>query len=109
MHLDLALLGSAGRLQWTAFAGPSLIRVSADLVQRVEYTQVYPFDTVTVTGTTFASTRNDAFGFNVGAGLWTGPSRATSPSEPRCASRAPPSLSSPRRTTTSRSTPAASP
>jgi opacity protein-like surface antigen len=69
VHLDLALLGSAGRLQWTAFAGPSLIRVSADLVQRVEYTQVYPFDTVTVTGTTFASTRNHAFGFNVGAGL----------------------------------------
>ena len=69
VHLDLALRGRAGRLQWTAFAGPSLIRVSADLVQRVEYTQAYPFDTVTVTGTSFATTRDHAFGFNLGAGL----------------------------------------
>ena len=69
VHLDLALLGEAGRLQWSAFAGPSLIALRADLVQRVDYTQAYPFDTVTVTGTPFASIRNHAFGFNVGAGL----------------------------------------
>jgi opacity protein-like surface antigen len=69
LHLDVALLGEAGRLQWSAFAGPSLLRVRADLVQRVDYTHAYPFDTVTVTGTPFASTRNHAFGFNVGAGL----------------------------------------
>jgi opacity protein-like surface antigen len=69
VHLDLALLGGSGRLQWSAFAGPSLIRVRAELVQRVDYTQAYPFDTVTVTGTPLAETRNHAFGFNVGAGL----------------------------------------
>lgn len=69
LHLDLALLGGSSRLQWSAFAGPSLIAVRAELVQRVEYTQAYPFDTVTVTGTPLAETRNHAFGFNVGAGL----------------------------------------
>ena len=69
LHLDLALLGGSARLQWSAFAGPSLIDVRAELVQRVDYTQAYPFDTVTVTGTPFAATRGHAFGFNVGAGL----------------------------------------
>jgi opacity protein-like surface antigen len=69
LHLDLALLGGSSRLQWSAFAGPSLIAVRAELVQRVDYTQAYPFDTVTVTGTPLAETRNHAFGFNVGAGL----------------------------------------
>ena len=69
LHLDLALLGGSSRLQWSAFAGPSLIAVRAELVQRVDYTQAYPFDTVTVTGTPLAATSHHAFGFNVGAGL----------------------------------------
>lgn len=69
LHLDLALLGGSSRLQWSAFAGPSLIGVRAELAQRVEYTQAYPFDTVTVTGTTLTPTSDHAFGFNVGAGL----------------------------------------
>jgi opacity protein-like surface antigen len=69
VHLDLAFLGGAGRVQWSAFAGPSLIRLQADLVQRVDYTQAYPFDTVTVTGTPLATTRGRAVGFNVGAGV----------------------------------------
>jgi opacity protein-like surface antigen len=69
VHLDLAFLGGSGRLQWSAFAGPSLIGVKVDLVQRVDYTQAYPFDTVTVTGTPFARTSGHAVGFNVGAGL----------------------------------------
>jgi opacity protein-like surface antigen len=69
VHLDLAFLGGSGRLQWSAFAGPSLIGVKVDLVQQVSYTQAYPFDTVTVTGTPFARTSGNAIGFNVGAGL----------------------------------------
>ena len=69
LHLDLALLGGSSRLQWSAFAGPSLIAARAELVQRIEYTQAYPFDTVTVTGTPLAESSNHAFGFNVGAGL----------------------------------------
>ena len=91
VHLDVALLGRGGRLQWSAFAGPSLLALQADLVQRVDYTQAYPFDTVTVTGTPFASTRNHAFG-STWARAWTGPSRATSRSGPGAFSRATVSL-----------------
>ncbi|HYU43939.1 MAG TPA: hypothetical protein VEQ84_17470 [Vicinamibacteria bacterium] len=69
VHLDLAFLGGSGHLQWSAFAGPSLIGVKADLVQRVAYTQAYPFDTVTVTGTSFERASGHAVGFNLGAGL----------------------------------------
>ena len=69
VHLDLALLAGSGRLQWIAFAGPSLVGVQADLVRAVEYAQSYPYDTVTVTGTPFASGRGRALGFNVGVGL----------------------------------------
>jgi hypothetical protein len=69
VHLDLAYLGGSGRLQWTAFAGPSLVGVDADLVRAVEYTQAYPYDTVTVTGTPFASTRGHGVGVNAGVGV----------------------------------------
>ena len=69
VHLDLAFLGGSDRLQWSAFAGPSLIAVKAGLLQQVQYTQAYPFDTVTVTGTPFAAARGHALGFNVGAGV----------------------------------------
>src|SRR4029079_495948 len=71
VHLDVALLGGSGRLQWSAFAGPSVIGLRAHLVQRVSYTQSYPYDTVTVTGAPLAVTRGHAFGFNLGAsGHW---------------------------------------
>jgi len=69
VHLDLAFLGGSERLQWSAFAGPSLIGVKADLVQGVAYTQAYPYDAVTVTGTSFERTSGNAVGFNLGAGL----------------------------------------
>jgi len=69
VHLDLAVTGAAGRLEWSAFAGPSLIRVDALLLRSVEYAQAYPYDTVTLTGTPLASAGGSAAGFNVGAGL----------------------------------------
>jgi hypothetical protein len=69
VHLDLAWMGGSRRVQWMALAGPSLIGVDADLVSSVQYTQAYPYDSVTVTGTPFAATRGHALGFNVGAGL----------------------------------------
>jgi len=35
----------------------------------VEYTQAYPYDSVTVTGTPFDTVSGHAFGFNVGGAL----------------------------------------
>ncbi|HET6899979.1 MAG TPA: hypothetical protein VFK70_16620, partial [Vicinamibacteria bacterium] len=69
LHLDLTLRGGSARWQWSAFAGPSLISVRTELVQRVEYTQAYPYDMVTVTGTPLAAASDHALGFNLGAGL----------------------------------------
>jgi opacity protein-like surface antigen len=69
VHAGLAVLGGAGRLQWTAFAGPSLIGIRTDLVRTVEYTHAYPYDTVRVTETPFASASGRALGFHVGGGL----------------------------------------
>ncbi|HEV7500190.1 MAG TPA: hypothetical protein VGQ33_09315 [Vicinamibacteria bacterium] len=69
VHLDLAWMGGSRRVQWMAFAGPSLIGVDADLVSSVQYTQAYPYDSVAVTGTPFAATRGHALGFNAGVGV----------------------------------------
>ena len=69
VHLDLALMGEARRLQWMLFAGPSLALVDTDLVRSVEYTQAYPYDTVTVTGTPFETVSGHGVGFNVGGAL----------------------------------------
>jgi len=69
VHFDLALTGATGRLEWAAFAGPSLLGLEADLVSAVSYTQAYPYDTVTVTGTPFAMARGHGIGVNAGVGL----------------------------------------
>ena len=69
VHLDLAVLGAAGRLDWSLFAGPSLVGVRADLVSAVEYTQAYPYDRVTVTGAPLVSARGRGLGANAGAAL----------------------------------------
>ena len=69
VHLDLTFAGETGRLQWSLFAGPSVIGIDTDLVRSVEYTQAYPYDTVTVIGTPFETASGHAFGFNVGGAL----------------------------------------
>jgi opacity protein-like surface antigen len=69
VHLDLAAVGGSHALQWSVFAGPSLLALRVDLVDSVQYTQSYPYDTVNVTGAPLVSTQGNAVGFNVGAGL----------------------------------------
>jgi hypothetical protein len=66
LHLDLALVGGTGAVEWSLFGGPSVVRVNADLLSSLQYTQSYPFDSVTVTGTPLVPVRGRAAGFNVG-------------------------------------------
>lgn len=66
-HLDLVLTGRSGRFDFAAFAGPSFFKVKSDLIEPLQYTHEYPFDTVTVTAVPTASVDDTAFGFNVGA------------------------------------------
>ena len=68
-HLDAAYLGKAGSLSYAVFAGPSYFSLSADLVESVQYSQSYPYDTVTVTSVPTSAESKTGIGFNVGADL----------------------------------------
>ena len=68
-YLDVVYRGSSGSLDVLLFGGASLIKVEAELLQRVQYTQTYPYDTVTVTSTPAVARSDSPFGFNVGGGL----------------------------------------
>lgn len=67
-HLDLVLSGRSGRLDFSVFAGGSVIKVEADLVGGLEKTEVYPFDEVDVT-LRAAPVSDSPIGFNAGAGI----------------------------------------
>jgi hypothetical protein len=69
-HLDLVFVPAAGRhLEASLFAGVSLIKVRADLIDHIEYTQTYPYDTVTAVSAPSAAFLDNPFGFNLGASL----------------------------------------
>jgi opacity protein-like surface antigen len=69
VHLDLVYTGRSGSFDFTLFAGPSFINVSADLLGLPEYDQSYPFETITVTNVPALSFDDNGFGFNAGAGV----------------------------------------
>lgn len=68
-HLDLVYLGGSGSLDFTLFAGPSLVSVSADLLGTPVYAQEYPFDEVTVNNLQPMAADKSGIGFNAGASL----------------------------------------
>jgi opacity protein-like surface antigen len=68
-HLDLVVSGHSGSIDFSAFAGPSIFKVDADLAGTPTYTHSYPFDSVTVTSVPSSSGNDTAFGFNAGAGV----------------------------------------
>lgn len=68
-HLDLAYGRGAGRLDWSLFAGVSLFRVEADLLDSPTYTDVYPYDELTIASTPGRNVKSSPSGFNVGGRL----------------------------------------
>jgi opacity protein-like surface antigen len=68
VHLDLVVGGRSGPLDFSLFAGGSLIKVEADLASSLDKTEVYPYDEVDASLRT-TSASDSPFGFNVGAGL----------------------------------------
>lgn len=68
-HVDLVVTGRRGSLEYAAFAGASFFKVQADLVDRLQFTQSYPFETVTLTGTPTARFDDRPVGFNGGASI----------------------------------------
>lgn len=69
LHFDVVYTATKGRLDLHLFAGPTRMTVEADLLQDVQFTQTYPYDTLTVTGTPSQKVSGSAFGFNVGGGV----------------------------------------
>jgi hypothetical protein len=69
-HLDLVFVHASGKhLEASIFAGVSLIKVRADLIDHIQYTQTYPYDVVTAVSAPSTAFLDKAFGFNLGASL----------------------------------------
>lgn len=67
--LDLAFSHGGGRIEWTIFAGATLFRVEADMLDRLSYDQQYPYDTLTLAGAPARRVKASPTGFNVGGRL----------------------------------------
>ena len=57
------------RFELTFSGGPSVFQVQQDLVQRVSYSQSYPYDAVQFTGVTRERIKDHAAGGNAGADM----------------------------------------
>src|SRR5258708_29102480 len=69
-HPALVFAPASGKhLEASLFAGVSLIKVRADLIDHIEYSQIYPYDTVTAVSAPSATFLDNPFGFNLGASL----------------------------------------
>ena len=69
-HLDLEWRPLVGKVEVFLFGGPALARVEADLVERVELDDQYPFDTVAFGSAVTQRAQSDAgIGWSAGAGL----------------------------------------
>jgi opacity protein-like surface antigen len=66
-HVNVVAFGRSGAVDLSGWAGVSLFKVEADLLQNVLYSQTYPYDSVTVTSTPTARASDSPVGFNLGA------------------------------------------
>ena len=66
MHIQAAYVLSSGRIDVAIAGGPTLFTVSQDLIADAPYTEAYPYDSVTFTGTTSSKADQNKVGFNVG-------------------------------------------
>jgi hypothetical protein len=68
--LDLVFVPTSNRhREIHIFAGVSLFKVRADLIDHIQYTQAYPYDTVSAVSAPMAAVQDNPVGFNLGAGL----------------------------------------
>jgi opacity protein-like surface antigen len=68
-HLDVVYTGGSGSLDFAIFAGPSFVKLSADLLGDPVYSQDYPFDEITVSNVPARTADDSGIGFNAGASL----------------------------------------
>lgn len=75
-HLDLVASRASGAFEFAIFAGATRFSVKTDVVDRLQYSHSYPYDSVTVTGTPKKRFSQSPTGFNVGGRLDYGLGRA---------------------------------
>jgi hypothetical protein len=66
-HIQAAYVISTKRYDVALSAGPSIFRVSQDLVSDVAYAETYPYDTVALSSATVTKATVTTTGYNVGA------------------------------------------
>jgi hypothetical protein len=66
-NVQAAYVITSRRYDIAISGGPTIFRVSQDLVSNIVYTETYPYDTVTFTSATTVSVDRTKVGFNVGA------------------------------------------
>jgi hypothetical protein len=64
-HIQAAYVAASRELDFAIFGGPTIFRVSQDLVSNSPYTEAYPYDTVVFASATTKAERT-GIGFNVG-------------------------------------------
>lgn len=69
LHLDLALGRARGRIDWGLFAGVTLFRVEADLLERLTYNEAYPYDDLSLASAPARRVKASPTGLNVGGRL----------------------------------------
>ena len=70
VHLDATYeLRTSARFDLLGFIGPSIFRVTQDLVSDITYTDSYPYDTATFTSAPTTRMSATTLGFNLGADL----------------------------------------
>ncbi len=68
-HLSLTIGGTAGKLEFTGFGGVTFFKIEADLARDVDFDEIYPFDTATITGASQVKVEDSPVGFHVGGRL----------------------------------------
>jgi hypothetical protein len=68
-HTDLGLVGSSGAWGYAVFGGASFFSVQSDVIERLTYSQSYPYDTVTGVQPSSQQLKDSPVGFNVGGRL----------------------------------------
>ncbi len=69
VYVDLVVSGAAGPLDLAAFGGVALVKVEGNLLQQINYSHSYPYDSVTVDSVPTTVVEDSAVGFDVGVSV----------------------------------------
>jgi hypothetical protein len=68
-YVDLVISGAAGPLDLAAFGGVALVKVEGSLLEQIDYSHSYPYDTVTVDNVLTTVVEDSPIGFDVGVSV----------------------------------------